>query len=960
MPNKLNEEQLKAVNHKGGPLLIIAGAGTGKTTVVTERILHLVKSKAAKPSEILALTFTEKAAAEMQERVDVLMPYGYTQMWISTFHGFCDRVLRDEALAIGLTTDYSLLTKPETIQFVRKNLYEFDLDYFRPIGNPTKFIDGLVTHFSRLQDEDISPEEYQDWVRRQNNIDPMELAKWKELAGTYQKFEDLKDKSGYLDFGDLIAKTLQLFKKRPNVLASYQDRFKYILVDEFQDTNYAQFELSTMLAGNKGDITVVADDDQSIYRFRGASVSNVLQFRDKYPKAEVAVLTKNYRTFQEILDAAHRLIQNNNPNRLEVREAIDKKLVSQRKGVGEIRILHENRVENEAERVVKEILSIKKNDAHAEWKDFAVLVRANAHADPFLAALKRNGIPSQFLGPGKLFLQPEILELTAYLKVLTDSSDSAALYQVLSMPELKLPEDDLSRALSFAKKNNKSLYDALKNPKEIDLGENSLGVVKKFFEVVGAAKENLKSTSPGKLLYDFLTKMEIMSKFLMPQTEERQRRTVNIGMLFERIKSYESAHPLANAYDIVDWIELSVELGDSPKAAETDWAEENAVNILTIHSAKGLEFPVVFLVNLVDLRFPSVGRRDPIPLPDGILKEIIPEGDVHLQEERRLFYVGMTRARDKLFFTAADFYGESASRTKKMSPFIFEALGELAEKSELPPSIIPVGLQSFSSESKAPVTQKSTHHVHYLSYSQIETFKMCPMHYKLRYILGIPTPPSGALVVGSAVHSALKDFYEDIALGHRAGPQSLRGFLDRHWTSEGFISLGHEKAAYKKAESMLDVFYKQSVDLKNKPVLLERQFTVPLTGKSGPLKIGGVIDRVDELSDGGIEIIDYKTGATVPSQKEVDRNMQLSLYALAATKISEPPFAKLPNQIKLTLWYLDENVRISTFRTKEQLEAVVQEVFDIRDAIEKSDFKCSNHPFCESCEYKNFCRQVES
>jgi DNA helicase-2/ATP-dependent DNA helicase PcrA len=359
----LNKSQKEAVGHRDGPLLIIAGAGTGKTTVITERIVHLVRSGAASPSEILSLTFTEKAAGQMQERVDIAMPLGYMDMWISTFHSFCDKVLRDEALAIGLTTDYSLLTKAETIQFIRKNLYEFDLEYFRPAVNPTKFIDGLVTHFSRLQDENITPEEYIKWVsslsfprkresiakqqapliQKNNGMDSgsksgmtkeikLEITKWQELAKAYQKYEELKVKEGYFDFGDLITKTLLLFKKRPNVLNEYKEKFKYVLVDEFQDTNYAQFELSLLLAGKKANITVVADDDQSIYHWRGASISNILQFRDRYPEAKIVVLTQNYRTHQEILDSAHRLIQFNNPDRLEAKEGINKKLISQREG----------------------------------------------------------------------------------------------------------------------------------------------------------------------------------------------------------------------------------------------------------------------------------------------------------------------------------------------------------------------------------------------------------------------------------------------------------------------------------------------------------------------------------------------------------------------------------------------------------------------------------------------------
>ncbi|OGM68780.1 hypothetical protein A2897_01255 [Candidatus Woesebacteria bacterium RIFCSPLOWO2_01_FULL_44_24b] len=962
---RLNREQQKAVIHGNGPLLIIAGAGTGKTTVITERVLHLVKSGRAKPSEILALTFTEKAAGEMQERVDIAMPMGYTDMWISTFHSFCDRILRAEALAIGLSSDYSLLTKAETIQFIRNNIYEFSLDYFRPVGNPTKFIDGLVTHFSRLQDEGITPADYVRWVNLKFKIsnlklgddEELELHKWRELSKAYKKYEELKAREGYFDFGDLIAKTLLLFRKRPNVLKNYQSKFKYFLIDEFQDTNYAQFELSLLLAGKRANITAVADDDQSIYRFRGASVSNVLQFRTKYKKAKTVVLTKNYRTYQQILDASYRLIQHNNPNRLESREGINKKLVAQRKGKGEIIFFHERSVQNEAERAAGTIRELVKKERY-DWRDFAILIRANAHAEPFVTVLKYHGVPHQFLGPDKLFLEPEIVELVSYLKVLTDQNDTAAMYQVLSMEELGIPAEELVKLTSFGRRKNKSLFEVVENYTEVDIKDETKATLDKLKSVIASQQKGLKSALAGKLLYEFLTEMEIMPRYIEPDTEARQKATANIGILFNKIKGYEAAHANANAFDVVDWIELASSLGDSPRAAELDWTRENAVNILTIHSSKGLEFPVVFLVNLVNLRFPSVGRSDQIPLPDGILKEILPTGDVHEQEERRLFYVGMTRARDRLYFTAADFYGEAVSRPKKLSPFIFEALGDSAVESRMQ-NVEREQLGLFSHKPAEPILHAtpSMLHVDYLSYSQIETFKMCPMHYRLRYILGVPTAPSGALSLGSSVHKTLKEFYEKIKSGKKPTPKLLQSLLTKNWLDEGFISRAHERQSFEKAGKMLEAFYNQGFEKEKLPALLEQPFVVPLA-KAGerPLKIGGVIDRVDELS-GEIEIIDYKTGSNVPTQKEVDKNMQLNLYALAAMRVNEPPLNKKPDKVKLSLWFLDEGTKLTTTRTAEELTKAVDEVFKIRKEIEKSDFACSGHPFCQNCEYKTFCRQ---
>jgi DNA helicase-2/ATP-dependent DNA helicase PcrA len=420
---KLNKEQIEAVKHKNGPLLIIAGAGTGKTTVVTERIKYLIFGKLAKPDEILALTFTEKAAREMEERVDIAMPYGYTNMWISTFHSFCDRILRREALHIGLDPKYKLMTEAETIQFLRNNIFKFDLNYFRPLGNPTKFLEGMLKHFSRLQDEDVSPNDYLKWVsfqktklkgKKVSSEEKEEIVKWEELAKAYKTYDELKIKEGLMDFGDLIIKTLILFRQRKNVLKEYQKQFKYILIDEFQDTNFAQNEIAKLLAGSTKNITVCGDDDQSVYRFRGAAVSNIIQFRKSFPKTKVVVLTKNYRSTQEILNRSYDLIQHNNPDRLEVVEKINKKLISQVAKDGEsIKFLHIDRVENEAEAVVREIAELV-NSKKYNYKDFAILVRANNHSEPFGRAFARRGIPYQFLGPGRLFKQAEIIDLIAY------------------------------------------------------------------------------------------------------------------------------------------------------------------------------------------------------------------------------------------------------------------------------------------------------------------------------------------------------------------------------------------------------------------------------------------------------------------------------------------------------------------------------------------------------------------
>lgn len=954
---KLNKEQIEAIKFGNGPLLIIAGAGTGKTTVITERIKYLILSKKVKPTEILALTFTEKAAREMEERVDIAMPYGYTQMWIMTFHSFCDRILRREALHIGLDPRYKLMTEAEAIQLLRNNIFKLDLNYFRPLGNPTKFLSGMLQHFSRLQDEDISPGDYAEWVKKQKAVVPeekIEIQKWQELSKAYKAYDEIKVKEGLMDFGDLIVKTLKLFRDRPNILKEYQKQFKNLLVDEFQDTNYAQNELTKLLVGKIGNINVVGDDDQSIYRFRGAAVSNIIQFRKNFPKTKVIVLTKNYRSTQEILDRSYDLIQFNNPDRLEVVEKIDKKLKSQvAKAGAEIEFIHSDRVENEADRIAKKISELQKGEKYF-WHDFAILVRANNHSEPIMRALGRHGIPYQFLGPGRLFKQPEIVDLISYLKILYDFTDSVAFYKLLAIDYFGIPGRDLAAMGNYARKYNLSLYESAEKIDDIFVTGKTKEAIHKLLGIIGKHLDLVKKESAGQLLYYFLEETGLLQKLLSPESIEAENKAKNISKFFDKLKTYEVDHENATVPAVVDWLDLSMELGESPLATNEDWSEINAVNILTVHSAKGLEFPVVFIVNLVGQRFPTMERREQIPIPDALIKEVLPVGDYHQEEERRLFYVGMTRAKEKLILTAADYYGEG-KREKKLSPFIFEALGDKAVSSEKTlPKVDQLSFLEYKSLKSVKSIESQPLHIDYLSYSQIETFQTCPLHYKLRYIYKVPTPPSGSQSFGTAMHATLKNFFEEVKSGAKPSDKLLYDLLDKNWVKEGYKSKTHEKEFFQKGKLYLSGFLKNGFNPKILPVALEQPFTVPI-GKD--LKIGGRVDRVDDLGNGEIEIVDYKTGATIPLQRDVDRNLQLSFYALAATKIPTPPFGKTPDKVKLSLYYLDEQEKISTTRTVKELENAVAEITKVRDEIEKSDFKCSNHMFCQmGCEFSLFCK----
>jgi len=945
----LNPQQITAIRHLKGPLLIIAGAGTGKTTVITERIKYLILKKNVLPSQILALTFTDKAAREMEERVDVAMPYGYTQMWISTFHAFCDRILRNDAHAIGLDPGYRLISEAESILLLKQNIFDMGLDIFRPLGNPTKFLDALLTHFSRLKDEDVSPDEYVKWAKKQKSSE--EKAQYLELANSYQKYEQLKIKESVMDFSDLISNALLLFRKRRNILKKYQQQFKYILVDEFQDTNYAQNELAILLAGREQNITVVADDDQSIYRFRGAAVSNVLQFKKSFPNAKIITLNNNYRSTQTILDGSYKLIQHNNPNRLEVVEGIDKKLKSHSIAPKrEIELIQEMRSEDEADKIAIKIKEL--TDKKYRYKDIAILVRANNHSSSITVALQRHRIPFQFLGPGYLFQQEEIKDLIAYLSFLTNLSDSVSLFRVLSMEIFEIPYIELNYLLNFAKRKNLTLFEALENINQSFLKSETQTKLTNFRKMAVRHLEKSKKDTGGQILYYFLVDSKLFETLNSTDSIREERRVQNIAKFFDRIKSFETEHLDSNIFTLFEWLNLMLQMGDSPTAADVDVKDRNVVNILTVHSSKGLEFKVVFMVNLVNDRFPSRERNEKIPLPEGILKETSsPDSDFHLEEERRLFYVGMTRAKERLYFTAANYYG-TGKRPRKLSPFIYDAIPELIKEevtNKTQQLSLPEILSAYQ-ETAQVQENKIPFKINYITFSNLQMFDICPLHYKAKVIFNLPTPTAAVQSFGISIHNTLYNLYKQVLEGTIPTLKQSLDVFKQEWISEGYGGKKHEQERFSQGIKILKNFYKKEMQPPIKPLGLELPFSFVL--KNG-VKVFGKIDRIDKKGS-GIEIIDYKTGADNPKADKAHK-LQLAMYALAATRVRDDILNRRPEDITLTLHFLEGNTRKTMNFKQEDLDELEAELINKIAEIEKSDFKCSKNVLCLNCEYRMLC-----
>jgi len=972
---KLNKEQKEAVTHSEGPLLIVAGAGTGKTTVITNRIAWLINENKAKSDEILALTFTDKAAGEMEERVDRLLPYGYVDLWISTFHSFAERILKQHAIDIGLPNDFKLLNQTEQWLLVRQNLDKFDLDYYKPLGNPTKFIHALLKHFSRAKDEVIGPEEYLEYAeglkldKDLSGDQGDEKSRLLEIANAYHIYEQLLLDNNALDFGDLINYTLKLFQKRPKILEKYRKQFKYILVDEFQDTNWAQYELIKLLSAPKNNLTVVGDDDQSIYKFRGASISNILQFKKDYLNAKEVVLVNNYRSTQDILDTAYKFIKQNNPNRLEAELGINKKLKSQSKEKGEIERYHGQDLDNEVDWVINKILDLKNKNKNLSWSDFGILVRANNSANIFIRDMIKHGIPYQFMAMRGLYNKPIILDTLAYFKLLDNYHESPAMYRILTLPFLNIDNKDLMELNYQAKKDSESLYQVLKKVSSISsIKTETIEMAGKILSLIEKHTSLAKEKNLSELFISIFKDTGYLGylnrKDRTVEEEEKDREALGyLQQLYKKITAFEIDYPDPKLQDFMALMELERESGEEGSLSLNLEAGPDVVKIMTVHSAKGLEFEYVFIPNLVDRRFPTTERRDPIELPDDLIKEIIPEGDLHLEEERRLFYVAMTRARRGLYFTSASDYG--GARKKKLSRFLIELGYEDKEQG------IMVSKQNDFAEEKVEVPAKVGKEPTYVlpkrfSFTQIAAFKKCPLQYKFAHILKIPVLGKGPMSFGKTIHNTLERFLKLVLERHGSSQKNLFGdkngkeknlstkeeLLDiykEEWIDSWYEGKWQKDKYYKQGQESLLNFYNKFI--KDKPAVqsLEQDFNAKISG----ITMKGKIDRIDKI-EGGVEIIDYKTGKSKEELRSEDK-IQLLLYQIAARDV----LGLKPK--KLTYYYLDDNKELSFIGEEKDLVKLEDNIAKAIAKIKGSNFEATpNLHVCKYCDYKDICEYKAS
>lgn len=607
----LNNEQKEAVLHTEGPLLILAGAGTGKTRVLTHRIAHLIE-KGVNPYNILAITFTNKAADEMRERVDNLVGFGSDQIWVSTFHSSCARILRRYAELIGYQNNFSIYDTDDSKSVIKEIIKRFNLD--------TKMYKErtFMSKISSAKNEMIDAEEYMKGAS--GDYEEMVTAK------VYKEYEIALMKNNAMDFDDLLVKTVELFRTQPEILEQYQDRFRYIHIDEYQDTNTVQFMFVSLLARKYKNLCVVGDDDQSIYKFRGANITNILNFERYFPDAHVIKLEQNYRSTSNVLNAANAVIANN-------RSRKSKRLWTEQDG-GKGLVLSQNQSDHEeAEYVVGDIRKKILRDGR-NYKDFAILYRTNAQSRLFEEKLIAANIPYKLIGGINFYSRKEIKDVLAYLKTINNGMDDIATKRIINVPRRGIGQTSIDRISEYALENDLTFFDAAVRAAEVPSLQRAAGKIETFTNPILRLKSSLGYMRLTEIFDELLEITGYMAELEAEKTEEAAGRIENIGELRSKIAAYEESteSPTLNGF-----------LQEVALVADIDSLENGIdyVVLMTLHGAKGLEFPVVYLTGMEEGIFPGMA--------------CIYSGDEsEVEEERRLCYVGITRAREELIFTYAN------------------------------------------------------------------------------------------------------------------------------------------------------------------------------------------------------------------------------------------------------------------------------------------------------------------
>jgi len=966
---KLNDAQRRAITHAEGPLLVIAGAGTGKTRVITERIRHLLQSDPSLSGEnILGLTFTDKAAGEMKARVVKTVGERAKDVTLKTFHAFCESLLKD-------TDPYSrMLDKVDHWILLRRNISRLQLDRYRRLAEPGQFLNDFVEFFSRCQDELISCEDYQEYAdglaaqleAERNELDADTLAERREtvareqeIARAYRASEDLLREKKCSSFGTLITGAVGLLERNATLRAALQSRFRYILVDEFQDTNIAQLRLLELVVNETKNIFAVGDNDQAIYRFRGASFGSFKLFLERFAgwregqdstKFRVS-LTENYRSTPNILRVATQVIGQNT-----VSADFPKKVLSTHKPEGEkIRIVELATPEDEARWVAGELERIHK--AGRRWRDFAVLYRAHNHRDDLVRELARRKIPF-VISRLSILEHPLVKDVLAYLRLIATPYDDIAIARVLAAPAWQLAPADLVRFAERARKERARIYDVLQSqqpPLPFDPSHSALTDLLAF---TTAQRKTMKRRDARHILADLFEWLEVYQR--APEQDRDY-----IKRLAEFVKEWEDKSDTRKLPELIEYLDY-FEQANGAVCLEDD-ALGDAVRLMTVHGAKGLEFSHVFVLRVNKNKFPQPERPHVFEFPAALMKEGAPEEQFHNQEERRLFYVALTRAEDRLTITSL------VEKKGRVPPFIEDILMEpsiqrrdllrLAPKAAAnaangaqpaaaaaatgslfaPPVDRPKIFSRIAewAETFLPAPPEPLE----LNPSAVDSYRRCPQKYLFTYLWSLQEGAKATLTFGRVMHSTIRRVMAEFKKGNPLPFEEVQRLFETEWSAAGFED-DYQEGEYKK-DGLEQLRALHQAVLQETPEILELEKTFALPVENDVV-LKGRIDQINSLGRGDVEIVDYKTGKA-KKETEARRDLQLSIYAIAAKEIFEL------NPARLVFHYLQDNSRQETTRSAKQLDEAQEIVQEVAADIRARSFPAKEGFICRSCAYRPIC-----
>lgn len=939
----LNREQRQAVTHRDGPQLVIAGPGTGKTEVVTRRIAWLIATRRALPRQILALTFTDNAAEEMQARVDLLVPYGQADTEIHTFHAYGDRLLREHAFELGLPGDLRLIGRAEAIVLLRDHLFELGLDRYRPLGDPTRFLGALVDLFSRAKDEGIEPDALARYATRlagqaaaDDAVRDMATAHT-ELASAYRRYSELTAQMGLIDHGDQLGLALRLLHERPATRASIIGRFRYLLVDEFQDMNRAQLAMVDALTGPARNVTVVGDPDQAIYTFRGAASDSVGHFGFVHPDLRRVVLRRNYRSRRPVLEAAGKLIEHA-PAASGARSG---QVAARRSGRPQpVRLVTYASPEAEADGVAQAIAA--RIGTGQRPRDFAVLARSNGEIEPIVRSLTVRGIAARTHTPADFFRRPAVRPLLAFLRAVDDPTNTVELYVLATAWPYELGGEPLTELMTRARRGGTSLWRLLCEQADGPT-TGARTAVGRLVSDMRAAIELAHVRSAGEVLYDHLRRSGRLAR-LAEDGHAADARAV--ARFFDTVRSRSSLLADERIPSLVPHLDALVDAED--ERLEDGPPADDAVSVLTVHRAKGLEFPVVYLTGLADGRFPSRSRPATITVSwPAVRGESASGNDDQLAEERRLCFVAMTRARDELWLSTHA-TGPGGRGRRRPSPFIAEAL-DLPVDSAPPAGTTSATVSAWGAPQAVVAAEPAANaRPTVMSFSQIEEYLDCPERYRLRHVVGLPTPAHHALSYGRALHEAVAWFHVQAGKSQPPSVEETLEVFHQAWSPEGFLSREHEQARLLSGEQAVRAFHAAQLADPAPVVAVERPFEFQLDG----VRIRGRMDRVDSLEQGS-RVVDYKS-SDVREQKRADEkardSLQLQVYALA----QQAATGTLP--VELQLHFLDSGVVGRTTPDGARLERARAKINAAFEGIAAGNFQAKpNAISCGYCPFRRIC-----